>query len=129
MVSFSTNWKSSKKPGKQRKYIANAPLHIKGRFFHAHLAHDLAKKYGKRSARVRTGDKVKIMKGQFKGKSGKVEEINSSKIKLYISGIEIQKKEGTKVKYPIAPSNVMITEFNMSDKKRQEILKRKEKNG
>jgi large subunit ribosomal protein L24 len=65
------------------------------------------------------------MRGQFKDKSGKVEEINTKTRKVYIAGIEYQKKEGTKVKFPIYVSNLMITELELSDKKRQESLKRK----
>ena len=35
--SYSPDWKSSKKPAKQRKYRANAPLHIKRKFMAAVL--------------------------------------------------------------------------------------------
>ena len=45
--------------------------------------------------------------------------------KLYIENIELQKKDGTKTQYPIHHSNVMITELNLKDKKRSEIIKRK----
>jgi large subunit ribosomal protein L24 len=123
-MKFSTNWKSSTKPKKQRKYRLNAPLHIKSRFLHAHLSDELSKKYKKRSLKIRVGDRVKIMKGQFKQKSGKVEKILTSKSKAYIEGAEYQKKDGTKIKYPIDPANLMITELNVADKKRQELLKR-----
>ena len=124
-MKFSTTWKSSSKPKKQRKYRTNAPLHIKGKFLHAHLSSQLSKKHGKRTIRVRKGDRVKVMKGQFKEKTGKVEIVDMKKAKVTIAGIEIQKKDGTKTKYPISSSNIMITELSLSDKKRQEILKRK----
>ncbi len=124
-MNFLTNWKSSTKPKKQRKYRFNAPLHIKGKFLHVHLSDQLSKKHGKRTMRVRKGDRVKVMKGQFKEKSGKVEKVMTKKSKVYIVGIEIHKKDGTKTKYPISPSNIMITELELNDKKRQEILKRK----
>lgn len=124
-MKFSTNWKTSVKPKKQRKYRFNAPLHVKGKFLQAHLSDQLSKKYSKRTIRVRKGDRVKVMKGQFKEKSGKVEKVMTKKSKVYIDGIEIQKKDGTKTKYPISPSNIMITELDLNDKKRQEILKRK----
>jgi large subunit ribosomal protein L24 len=116
---------TSKKPKKQRKQRYNAPIHLRVKYLNAHLSDELSKKQGKRTIRVRTGDRVKVMTGQFKGKSGKVESVDSKKAKLLIEGIEFQKKEGTKLKYPIAVSNVMITDLNLSDKKRQESLKRK----
>jgi large subunit ribosomal protein L24 len=123
-MKYSKTWISSVKPGKQRKYRLNAPLHIRGKFFHVHLSKELAKKFGRRSIRIKKGDRIKIIKGQFKGKSGKVESVDTRNIKIYIEGIEFQKKDGTKTKYPISPSNTMITELELKDKKRQEKLKK-----
>ena len=114
---FSTSWKSSKKPGKQVKYRATAPLHIKSKLMHTHLSKDLAKKYGIRSLRVRKADKVLVVKGQFKGKSAKVERISLKNAKVYLEGVDIQKGDGTKVKFPISVNNVMITEV-VEDKRR-----------
>lgn len=125
MENFNTSWKSSSKPKKQRKYRINAPLHIKSRFLKTHLSPELSKKFSKRTCRVKTGDKVKVMSGQFKGKSGKVEEIDTKKSRVIINGIDIQKAEGNKIRIPIAISNIMITELVLDDKKRQEALKRK----
>ena len=118
-------WKKSKKPAKQRKYRYNAPLHIKQKFVHAHLSKELRKKYGKRSIGLRKGDKVKVMRGQFKKHAGKVDIVDLKKGKIYLTGIEISKKDGTKATCPIEPSNLMITELNTDDKMRDKILKRK----
>ena len=125
MPNFSKTWKSSKKPGKQRKYRVNAPFHIKRKFLSVHLSEELSKKYGKRAIVLRKGDKVKITKGQFKGKTGKIDQILTKKQKAFINGVEFQKKEGTKVRYPINVSNLVITEVELNDKKRQESIKRK----
>ena len=65
---FSIHWKSSKQPRKQRKYAANAPLHLRKKFVSANLSKDLRKKQGKRNIPLRKGDIVKIMRGKFKGK-------------------------------------------------------------
>ena len=59
---FSTSWKASKRPGKQRKYSANAPLHLKKKFVSVNLSKELRKKYEKRNIPVKKGDMVKIMK-------------------------------------------------------------------
>lgn len=118
MPNFSTSWKSSKKPKKQKKYLKNSPLHIRNKFLQVHLSDDLIKKIGKKTLRVRKGDKVKIMKGQFKDKTGSVEKVDTKKFKVYVTGVEFQKKEGSKIKFPIPLSNIMIMEMNTSDKKR-----------
>jgi len=122
---FAKSWIRSKQPRKQRKYRYNAPLHIKSKFSSAHLSKELKKKYGKRSVEVRKEDKVKIMRGQFKGKSGKIERVDIKKSKVYITGIEVIKKDGTKILYPIHPSNLLIEELNLTDKKRAKSLERK----
>lgn len=119
---FSKSWKSSKQPRKQVKYRANAPLHIKGRFLNIMLSKELKKKFGKNSVRVRKGDKVRILRGQFKKKEGKVERVSVKHCKVYVTGIEIIKKEGSKSLYALEPSNLMIIELNLDDKKRSAKL-------
>ncbi len=116
---FSTHWKNSTQRRKQRKYQYNAPLHIRQKFVNVHLSPELRKKHNTRSIQVRKDDKVKVLRGTFKGKSGKVERVDLKKSKIFITGIEIIKKEGSKVAYGISPSNLMITEISTTDKKRR----------
>ena len=122
---FSKSWKKSKQPRKQRKYRYNAPLHIRQKFVNVHLSKELKDKYKTRNVMLRKGDKVKIERGQFKKKSGTVDRIDLKKTKVYINGIEVLKKDGTKTVYPIHPSNLIITELSLDDKKRVGILERK----
>ena len=121
---FSKHWVSSKQPRKQRKYIANAPLNIKHKFLAAHLSKDLIKKYKKRSLPVRKGDIVKIVRGKFKKKAGKIEKVLTKKTRVYIENIQNTKRDGSKTYIPIHPSNLIITELNLEDKERQKILQR-----
>ncbi len=125
MKNFSTSWKSSTKPRKQRKYRAKAPLHIKQRLSHSHLSKDLRKKYSKRNIGLRKGDKVRIITGNFKKHEGKVESIDLKRSRVFVAGAESAKKDGSKRNVPIHPSNLMIVELNMDDKQRQKILERK----
>lgn len=115
---FSSNWKRSKQRRKQRKYRYNAEKHTLGKFLHASLSKVLREKYKKRSLRLRKGDKVKVLRGQFKGKEGKIDSVDLSLSKVNITGIESVKKDGTKSFYSIHASNLMITELNLDDKKR-----------
>ena len=122
---FSTSWKSSKQPRKQKKYLANAPLHLKQKFVSSHLSKDLKTKHKKRSLGVRKGDTVKIMRGQFKKKTGKVDRVDLKSGKIYIESVVLTKKDGSKRPYPLNPSNLLILELNLGDENRQKILKRK----
>ena len=125
MNNFSKLWNSSTKPRKQRKYRLNAPLHIKQKFVRAHASKDLRKKYGKRSISLRKGDKVKIMRGQFEKHEGKVEKVDLKKTRIFVNGVELTKKDGTKKLLALNPSNIMVTELNLDDKLRQKSLEGK----
>lgn len=116
---FSKSWKTSKQPRKQRKYLANAPLHLRKKFVGANLSKELRKKYGKRSIPIRKGDSVKVMRGKFKGKQGKVTQVKLKTSKIIIEGIQIKKRDGSKVNAPMRPSNLQIIELNLEDRKRK----------
>lgn len=122
---FSTQWVGSRQPRKQRKYLANAPLHIRHKFISANLTKELRKKYGKRNFPVRKGDNVKVMVGEFKGKLGKIESVDLIKTRVLIAGIFRTKKDGTKVNVYFNPSNLQIRELNLDDKKRKAAIERK----
>ncbi len=115
---FSKSWKASKQPRKQRKYLANAPLHIRKKFVSANLSKELRKKYDKRNLSLRKGDNVKIMRGKFSGKKGKITRVLLKLSKVIIEGIQIKKIDGSKVDVKIEPSNLQIIELNLEDKKR-----------
>ncbi len=125
MKKFSREWKSNKKPRKQRNYRLNSPLHIKQKFTHVHLSKDLRKKFGKRNISLRKGDKVKVMKGRFSKHEGKVEKVDIRRSRIFIAGIEIPKKDGTKRMLALHPSNLMLIDINTDDKFRQKLLERK----
>lgn len=130
MKKFSKSWIGSKQKRKQVKYLANAPLHIKRKVMSSNLSKELRKKYGKRSFTVRKGDNVKVMRGKFKGKSGKITEVNRDKMKVTVEGLQIQKKDGSKINVWINPSKVQIQELSLEDKERiksLEIKQNKEK--
>ena len=115
---FSTKWKSSKQPRKQRKYLYNMPLHLKQKLMSATLDKVFRKKLGRRSLELRKGDEVKVMRGKLKGKIGKISESDRSRVKVSIEGITLTKKDGTKVPIWFHPSNLKIITPKEDDKKR-----------
>lgn len=124
---FATTWKKSVQTRKQRKYAYNAPYHVKGRFLSAHLSKELKEKHGKRSVRVRTGDKVKVLRGTYKGREAKVEKVDAQRGKVYLTRVEARKMDGTSTPVAFNPSNLAITELDLSDKKRKAKLEQQEK--
>ena len=122
---FSKKWEASKQPRKQRKFRANAPLHIRKKFLSVNLSKELRKKYGKRNVVVRKGDKVKIQVGKFKKQEGKIIRVFTKLSKVYIDSVQAKKQDGSKVNVKIQPSNLQIIELNLEDKKRIISLERK----
>ena len=115
---FSKSWKSSKQPRKQRKYLANAPLHIRKKFVGVNLSKELRKSHGRRNIPVKKGDTVKIMRGKFKGKQGKVTEVKLKLSKIFVEGIQVKKQDNSKVNIKLQPSNLQIIKLNIEDQKR-----------
>ncbi len=114
----------SKQPGKQRKARYNAPLHIRHKFMAAPLSEDLQGKYGKRGFPVRKGDTVRVIRGDDKGKEGKVRSVDLKKEKITLEGVVVARSDLSEVPRPIHPSNVVITKLDLKDKLREIALTR-----
>jgi large subunit ribosomal protein L24 len=107
---------------KQRKWLAKAPAHARGKMMSCALDKELKTQYKRNSLPVRKGDKVKVMRGDHKGHQGEVMNIDRKKYKIYVQGITATKSDGKVVEKAMAPSNVMITALNEEDKQRRETL-------
>ena len=119
MKTFSTAWKSSKDPGKQRKYLAKAPLHIRTSLISAHLSKELRAQHKRRALPLRAGDVVKVMRGSHKGKSGTIQSIDRKTIRIFVNGVTSTKRDGSTPMVPLQPSNLIITTIS-TDKRRIE---------
>ena len=118
----------SKMPRKQRLALYQAPLHLRHKHLAAPLSPELKQRFGFRSLPVRKGDKVRIVKGDFKGLEGDVVEVDTKRYKIKVAGALTVKADGTEVLRPISPSNVVILKLK-PDKKRDKVIKRKSKRG
>jgi large subunit ribosomal protein L24 len=119
------SWPSkSAKPRKQRKRFFNLPLHLRQKQVSAHLSKELREKLKRRSLPVKVGDEVVVLRGDFKGKRGKVVKVDLKRYRIFVEGCTIRKSDGTQVYYPIHPSNVMIVSLDLSDPKRVEAIQR-----
>jgi len=110
-------------PRKQRKMLYQAPLHIRYKLFSAPLSPSLKASHNVSSLPVRSGDTVRIMRGDRKGLEGKVTRVDRKEYQILVEGITREKVDGTTTPVPIHPSKVMITSLNLDDKWRRESLK------
>jgi len=124
---FNKSWNSSVQPRKQVKFRANAPNHIKRTFMGSTLDKPLREKYGRRNIEVRKGDEVKVMRGKFKGKQGKVGTVDIKKTRLQIDGIQrAGRAGGEKLITWFHPSKVKIIILNTDDSRRLHKEKKSE---
>ncbi|RLJ00606.1 MAG: 50S ribosomal protein L24 [Candidatus Aenigmatarchaeota archaeon] len=122
---FSSKWNVSVQARKQRKYMRTAPKHVRQRLMHTNLSQELRDKYDRRSFPVRAGDKVKVMRGTFKGRISKVTGLNLKSLSVYVEDVKRKKEDGKEIQIPIKPSNLQIISLEMGDKKRIKISDRK----
>ena len=115
----------STQPRKQRKFIYKAPLHIRHKLMSVSLSEELREQYNRRSLPVKTGDTIKVMRGDFKDHEGKIEKVDLKNYRVMIEGMSVQKPDGNKVFHPVHPSNIMIIELDMEDDERNDIVERK----
>ncbi len=119
----------SKKPKKQRKKLYTMALHKKKKMVSAHLSKELRKSLGKRAVPVRKNDKVKVVRGKQKGKSGKIVRVDKKKGRVFIEKIGRKKSNGTEILIPIHASNIIVLELETKDEKRFKRIKTIKKAG
>ena len=93
----------------------------------APISKDLRKKYSRRSARIMIDDTVKVIRGEYKGITGKVSKISTENNSIAIEGNKKEKLKGDKIDVYIHTTNVIITALNTDDKWRLKILEKKSK--
>merc|ERR1712134_105478 len=107
---------------KSRKAHFNAPSHLRRKIMSAALSKELRSKYNVRSMPVCKDDKVKIVRGKFKGEqTGKIITVYRSKYILQVERIQREKAGGQSVHIGISPSNVVITKMKLG-KDRKDLL-------
>ncbi|MEK6941665.1 MAG: 50S ribosomal protein L24 [archaeon] len=108
----------TKRPSKQKKRFFGAKMHELQKHMHSTLSKELRKSLKTRALGVRKEDKVKVMRGKFKGKNGKVTGVNREKRQVFVEGVMRKKADGKEIFVPIHPSNLMIMGLAAGDKKR-----------
>jgi len=110
-------------PSKQRKEIYQAQGQRLRKLLAAPLSDELRKAQGRRSYPVRKGDTVKIVRGDFAGVEGKVNDIDTHGRRLFVEGVTREMTSGTSTNVSVHSSKVVITKLNLDDKWRADSIK------
>jgi len=109
----------------RNRTIYQASQSVRSKLLCSHLSKDLKNKYHKRSVRVTEGDTVKVVRGEFKGVSGKITAVSTLKNGISIEGIKKEKLKGGNLDVFVHTSNVIVTDLNTEDKWRTAKLEGK----
>ena len=109
---------------KARRAHFQAPSHVRRILMSSALNKELRSKYNVRSMPVRKDDEVRVMRGAFKGKEGKVTACYRLKWVIHVDKVEREKANGTTVAIGLHPSNVELTKLKLTNN-RKAILERK----
>ncbi len=109
---------------KSRKAHFTAPSSVRRVIMSAPLSKELKEKHTVNAVPIRKNDIVKITRGSWKGREGKVTQVYRLKYCIYVEKVTRDKVNGQSVPIPIHPSNVEVTKLHL-DKDRQDLLTRK----
>lgn len=90
-----------------------------------HLSRELREKYDFRSLPVRTGDRVIIVRGDYKGVEGDVSRVDRTRGRIYVSGVYRENARGEQRLVPIPFNSVILVKIDDKDKWRRRLIERK----
>ncbi|KAH9035506.1 60S ribosomal protein L26 [Lactarius pseudohatsudake] len=111
---------------KSRKQHFSAPSSVRRKIMSSSLAKELRNKHHTRSLPVRKDDEVRIVRGKYKGREGKVTQVYRKKWVIHVDRVQRDKANGSSVPIGIHPSNVVIINIKL-DKDRRATLDRKDR--
>ena len=101
-----------------RTTLTLSPAHARGKHLSASLSKDLRESIGKRTLPIRSGDKVRVVRGDFKGHEGEVLSVDYGSYKVTIEEVTLSKPDGTATFLPVDPSNLVIIDADLKDDRR-----------
>jgi len=93
----------------------------------ATLAEDLREEYGQRSVRINEGDTVEVMRGDFAGEENSVVNVDLREVVVHVEDVTLETADGEELPRPLEPSNLRVTDLDLSDDRRRERLESEEK--
>ncbi|KAM0791446.1 60S ribosomal protein L26B [Microbotryomycetes sp. NB124-2] len=116
----------SRSARKAHKAHFDAPSSVRRKIMSSSLDKALREEYNTRSVPIRKDDEVKIVRGSYKGREGKVVQVYRKKWVIHVERVAREKGSGATVPIGVSPSNVVITKLKL-DKDRKALLARKDR--
>ena len=114
---------SSSKPRKVRKSVATTSTRERTlKLARSMLSTELKSKYTTNSVRVRPGDSVKLVRGEYAGVEGKIQRVFPEEGRVTVEGVTREKIAGGTTPLRIHTSNLVVTSLTLDDKFRRRKL-------
>ncbi|KAI0780993.1 translation protein SH3-like domain-containing protein [Trametes elegans] len=123
-MKFNADVSSSRR--KSRKAHFSAPSSVRRKIMSSSLSKELRGKYNTRSIPIRKDDEVRIVRGKYKGREGKVTQVYRKKWVIHVDRVQRDKSNGASVPIGIHPSKVVVINLKL-DNDRRAILERKDR--
>ncbi|KAJ6496992.1 translation protein SH3-like domain-containing protein [Mycena vitilis] len=107
---------------KSRKAHFSAPSSIRRKIMSSALSKELRGKHNTRSLPIRKDDEVRIVRGKYKGREGKVTQVYRKKWVIHVERVQRDKSNGATAPIGVHPSNVVITTIKL-DKDRCVVVR------
>jgi len=91
----------------------------------APLSKELREKYGTRTVRVRKGDTIRVVRGDYKNVEGKVDRVDPGNGFIYVENVTGEKVDGSKYLVPLKSSKIIVQNLNLEDKLRRNIIEQR----
>ena len=75
-----------------------------------------------RRVQVNEGDTVTVMRGDFAGEENEVVDVDLKDAVVHVEDVTQETADGEEVPRPLDPSNLQITDLDLSDDKRAQRL-------
>eukprot|EP00013_Stygamoeba_regulata_P026557 CAMPEP_0177645640 /NCGR_PEP_ID=MMETSP0447-20121125/9355_1 /TAXON_ID=0 /ORGANISM="Stygamoeba regulata, Strain BSH-02190019" /LENGTH=149 /DNA_ID=CAMNT_0019148133 /DNA_START=54 /DNA_END=503 /DNA_ORIENTATION=+ len=109
---------------KSRKAHFSAPSSERRKLMSVSLSKELRTKYNVRSVPIRRDDEVTVVRGQFKGREGKVIAVYRKRWVIHVEKCTRDKANGATVNVGVQPSNCVVQKLKI-DKDRKAMLERR----
>ncbi|MFB6194300.1 MAG: 50S ribosomal protein L24 [Halobaculum sp.] len=113
---------TSEKPRTQRNRRRDAPLHERHDQVRAPLSEDLREEYDQRNVRVNAGDTVEVTRGDHAGEEGEVLEVDLRDETVFVEDVTVEAADGEETPRAMDASNLLVTELDLEDERREDRL-------
>lgn len=107
----------------ERKKFYNAKLHKHKKMMNVHLSKELKAKTNikTRALLPNKGDEVKVARGAYKNKQGKIAKLDYRRHLIYLEGVTRKNARGRDTLIPFHASNLVLITLNISKERKKKF--------